>query len=487
MNTKTIFLIILFLFSIVEDNFGQELDRCWPLGYIDLVPTQEANLVFTSSGIRIDTVYRSATFGSECASISDSLGNMRFFSNGCMVGNANNDTMLNGSNLNNATCPSTYCAQTGGIVTQGCLILPDPGNSNRFYLFHQPCGANLYPTSLFVNEVDMSLDSGRGAVIGNDSLIFSNAMCDGTLTAVKHSNGIDWWVFLHERFTRRFIRYLLTSSGLSGPFFQSIGIVYNNDGWGLSRFSPDGKWFASSSQFGGIDLYNFNRCNGELSNYSYIDMPDSSSINFVEFSPNSRFLYSVWELDIHQFDLNSGNIPTSNQQVAILDTFISRNSRTYFWFPQLGPDGKIYISTAPSNTYLHVIEHPDSLGQSCTVLQHSISLPNSNYTLPNLPNYRLGPVDSLYCDTINQTNDLFAVDKNISIFPNPATNEISIRCENPYERINSLLLSDEFGQTLIFQKSSDGVLDIANQKSGVYFLVVETSSGSYYKKVVVIR
>jgi hypothetical protein len=487
MSAKAIFIFVLILFSKIENNYGQELDRCWPLGLVDWVPMQESNLVFTSLGFRIDTVYRSAKFGSECASISDSLGHMKFFSNGCMVGNADNDTMVNGANLNSVTCPRVDCEQVGGIVTQGCLILPDPGNANRFYLFHQPCGANVYPTNLFVSMVDMSLDSGRGAVVGIDSLIYSNAMCDASLTAVKHANGIDWWIFVHERFTNRFVRYLLTGSGLSGPFFQSIGIVYNDDGHGLSKFSSDGKWFASSTQFGGIDLYNFDRCNGELSNYLYIDMPDSSFINFVEFSPNSRFLYSVWKLDIHQFDLNSGNIPMSNQQVAILDTFISLNSRLFFWLPQVGPDGKIYISTAPANKFLHVIEHPDSIGQGCTVLQHSIALPNSNYTLPNFPNYRLGPVDSLYCDTINQIRNYFAENKNISIFPNPASNEISIRCENPYERIESLLLSDEFGQTLLYQKSSDDLLDVANQGRGLYFLVVETNRGKYYKKVVVVR
>ncbi len=480
-------LVIFILMFFQKNNYGQDFDKCWPLGRNAWTSNMHSNIVFTPSGIRIDTVYRDVVFGLTEASLSDNSGNLLIYTNGCTVMNALNDTMLNGDSINQSTCSNSYCQQIGGVVTQGSLILPTPGNPNLVYIFHEPCGPGsfLSPVSLYYSNVDLSLDSGRGAVINPNTILHSGNLCDGSLTAVKHSNGIDWWIIVHEKFTDKFIRFLLTDLGVSGPYFQNIGIVYSSDGHGNSRFSPDGNWYAASTQLGGIDLFHFDRCNGLFSDYNYIDLDDSLYLNFIEFSSNSRLLYATSTIVVNQFDLNATNIQSSGQQVGIYDGFIDHSAPTAFRMSQLGPDDKIYISCGPSGSYLHVIDQPNVLGINCNVLQHNIPLPNSNSTLPNLVNYRLGALDSLYCDTINSITNLQIENESISVFPNPSHEFISISTARKNELIESFRIFDQLGRVVKSEIYSDETINIRELKSGLYFIEVVSNKGKYFKKFVV--
>ncbi len=484
---KLLLLVIFILMFFQKNNYGQDFDKCWPLGVVPITPGLHSNLVFTPSGIRIDTAYREIEFGLTEASISDGSGNLLIYTNGCTVMNAMNDTMLNGDSINRSSCQNSLCSVVGGNVTQGSLILPDPLNSNMFYIFHEPCGPGSTgsPINLYYSKVDLSLDSGRGALVNGNTSLFSGNLSHGSLTAVKHANGNDWWVLLHEKSTTRFIRYLLTNLGISGPYFQTIGINYYSDGHGDSKFSPDGSMYASSTQLGGIDLFHFDRCSGLMSNYEYIDLPDSLFINFIEFSPDSRLLYASSYLVLNQFDLYAANIQASGQQVAIFDGFNINTAYTYFWMLQNGPDQKIYMSCAPGNIFLHVIDQPNVIGTGCNVFQHSIALPNSNEVLPNLVNYRLGALDSVICDTTNSIDDNTIASDRIIIFPNPASEFISISTVRKNELIESFRIFDQLGRVVKSEIYSDETTNIRELKSGLYFIEVVSNKGKYFKKFVV--
>jgi PKD repeat protein len=52
-----------------------------------------------------------------------------------------------------------------------------------------------------------------------------------------------------------------------------------------------------------------------------------------------------------------------------------------------------------------VIAKPNKEGQECDVRQHTIHIPtNYDRTMPNFPNYRLGPLDGSICDTLGIDN-----------------------------------------------------------------------------------
>jgi hypothetical protein len=99
---------------------------------------------------------------------------------------------------------------------------------------------------------------------------------------------------------------------------------------------------------------------------------------------------------------------------------------------QLAPDNRIYI-VAGSMYYYHVIENPNEAGIACNVNQHSFRLPTLNvFSIPNFPNYRLGPIDGSPCDTLgidNLTNINDKLDNNtepVQLYPNPATDYITL-------------------------------------------------------------
>ncbi|HMX40726.1 MAG TPA: PKD domain-containing protein, partial [Saprospiraceae bacterium] len=55
--------------------------------------------------------------------------------------------------------------------------------------------------------------------------------------------------------------------------------------------------------------------------------------------------------------------------------------------------------------YLHVIDQPDEAGTACGFRQQGIELPTVNQSsIPNFPNYRLGPLDGSPCDTLGLDN-----------------------------------------------------------------------------------
>jgi hypothetical protein len=103
---------------------------------------------------------------------------------------------------------------------------------------------------------------------------------------------------------------------------------------------------------------------------------------------------------------------------------------TLFDIAQLAPDGKIYIGTGNSTDKLHVIHSPDSAGLACNIEQHGIALPRyfSN-SLPNHPNYHLGPVDGSVCDSlgINASVPEGVMQAAVKAWPNPSTGTFTIR------------------------------------------------------------
>ena len=122
--------------------------------------------------------------------------------------------------------------------------------------------------------------------------------------------------------------------------------------------------------------------------------------------PNSRFLYALNASYVFQYDLQATDIAASKTLVAEWDGYVYEVSfATTFGVAQLGPDGKIYICTAFSTPFLHVIEYPDRKGVACQVHQRAILLPSYNdNSIPNHPNYHLGPLDGSACCTLGFEN-----------------------------------------------------------------------------------
>ncbi|MCB9294600.1 MAG: PKD domain-containing protein [Lewinellaceae bacterium] len=180
-------------------------------------------------------------------------------------------------------------------------------------------------------------------------------------------------------------------------------------GLGQALFSPDGtkhiRYNGISDQEGEYTtIYDFDRCTGELSNFRQFNYPQGGPAGGAAFSKNSRYLYTTSSIYIYQYDLWADDIEASRTLIAEYDGYLNFLPTT-FYQAQLGPDGKIYICASNGVRSLHVIHNPDAACPACGVEQHGIALPTYNaFSIPNQPNYRLGPIDGSPCDTLGIDN-----------------------------------------------------------------------------------
>ena len=130
----------------------------------------------------------------------------------------------------------------------------------------------------------------------------------------------------------------------------------------------------------------------------------ATSLSGISFSPNSRFIYFSEERNLYQIDLRDTN-PFENMEKVDSITDQSLPWGSQYFLHQLGPDGRIYISNAYSNFVMHVINKPNEKGKNSIPTFNSFALKTlGGKGIPNMPNYRLGPLDGSPCDTLDINN-----------------------------------------------------------------------------------
>ncbi|MBK9637227.1 MAG: T9SS type A sorting domain-containing protein [Bacteroidetes bacterium] len=363
--------------------------------------------------------------------MSDLAGNLLFYSNGFSICNDNNDTMLNGAGIDSSYV-LTQWYNDGQPAAQTMLVIPQPGNETRYYnIFHVTIdttwnnGVIAFENALKLRHtiIDMTLDSGRGAVIQRELPLMYDTLSAGQVQGVKHANGRDWWVLIPRYAGGVFYSFLVTPDTLIGPINQQLGPNLIGASFRHVIFSPDGNKYAFVDHRNHLLIYDFDRCSGVMSNAIQIPVLDSMIPRGVVFSPNSRYLYMSSNLFLYQFDTWATNVAASQITVAEWDSFYSPQPpfATTFYLPMLASDDKIYINTSNGTDRMHIINFPDSGGLACNVCQHCLVLPTFNsFTMPNYPNYFLGAETGSLCDTLTSVNDNIDLAISLTIKPNPA-------------------------------------------------------------------
>jgi len=474
--------------------YSQKRDNTWIMGYASASgrPYGLSLLNFNNGGP--DTSYLTAPmeFRHTCAIISDTGGSLLFYTNGAYIADASHDTMLNGSGINPSAFTNLWL--DGLPLAQGAIIIPDPGNSSMYYLFHEtgefPGPFGWQVKDLFYSKVDMALNGGLGAVTQKNQAAISDTLVNGELTAVKHANGRDWWLISHRWYSNIYYRLLITPNGIAPADTQHIGIQNGVGSSGQAVFSRDGRKFAKANNEIDLEILDFDRCSGLFSNPVNIAIPDTPAARGVAFSATSNYLYVSSTQYLYQYDLQAPNIDSSRITVATYDGFSDPNPpfRTYFYLAQLAPDNKIYLNTSNGTSYLHVIMNPDSAGLTCNVIQHGLKLPSYNsYTLPNFPYYKLGADSGSICDTISAVNNIRFDSTAISVFPNPSNDIVNIYLENPPISIPQLM--NTLGQISYVPTSRISAqywqLDCTGLRPGVYFLRIQYERRNFVQKILI--
>ena len=348
-------IILLFLFTLLPSLKAQKEANIWYFG-------NKAGLDF-NSGSPVPLT-NGAMFQYEgCATISDSNGNLLFYTNGQGVWNKYHQQMENGFGL-----------MGGQSSTQSAVIVKVPENDYLYYIFTVP--EEIGEDGLRYSIVDMTQDNGLGAVIEKN--IFLAAPTEEKVTAVKHHNNRDIWVITHLWDSDAFYVYLVTPEGLNtDPLISEVGSFHNGgDVHGSMKVSPDGRKLAIVYRtLRTVELFDFDIETGEISNY----LPFHSDIDWaygIEFSQDASLMYvgDYYERSrIIQFDLNAG----SNDDIINSGIEIGTVSNTHLGALQMGTDGKIYVAKHDNlvgDHYLGVINNPEKRGLACNFVEDGLYL-----------------------------------------------------------------------------------------------------------------
>ncbi len=302
----------------------------------------------------------------------------------------------------------------GFPALDGALVLPVPQSDNEYSLIYH--FAEPHPTLGFLvsefkeSRVRLNADSSFTLLSKDQVVIPRHLWYTQRVNACRHANGRDWWIIVSEADSPIYYAFVLDPDGIH---IDHQGDVGENLKYGLGQvaFSPNGNFMArmdAISQTEGqyITLFSFDRCSGDL---SFIDQFHTSAGYFTGavFSPSERFLYADDNTHLWQWDLLANDIASSQTLIDTFDGFIEPGwFGTYFGPMALAPDGRIYIApTSGGSRRFHVIDRPDLPSPDCRFLQHHIFLDKWNArSMPNIPNFRLGPIDGSPCDTLDINN-----------------------------------------------------------------------------------
>ncbi len=295
----------------------------------------------------------------------------------------------------------------------------------------------------------------------------------------------------------KYHRFLVTPEGIIGPWIQEIGPNFTIDGGSFisGKFSSSGdKYVRGWVSEGKSVVFDFDRCNGLLSND--ISIKYSPKLNIVEniLSPSGKFLYLSTHSKKQLFQVDLANFSFPLVEIANSKNILCSGKEYSFTSFQYGPDGKIYIDGGLEKFCISVINEPDKMFPDCDVNVASIEIPFSNLSFPYFPNYRLGPLIGSGCDTLSTSTITVEEIPKISIYPNPVSTTLSLELNNKLSHEKSFSLT-------IYQPSGKEIykgeipafayihnVDVSTWPAGMYyFSVTDDRYRSYNGKFIVVR
>lgn len=455
-----------------------------------------ANILdFTNNPFTISRYARNLSLSNLNIGIYDNYNNLIFYSNGNKVFNGFHRLIEGADSLNfdidwnSPPYENSYFGEYYiNLFPESMLAFQSITNPNQYYLIASNINKEEYTfPKLTYSLLDMSLNDGRGKMIQKESVIKKGGFAE-TISACRHSNGKDWWIFSKEYESNCYTKLKLNAEGIKefqpkqciGWEFKKTTI--SNSEIKSSKFSWNGKYYAVLS-IKGLEVFDFDRCTGELYNRRETKLPDTiwqMALNGLCFSPNSQLIYITTSTVLFQYNIFNKELLKVVDYDGFEDTIAVGGSalETYFAYPQLAPNGRIYISTGNGTRYLHEIEHPDSIGIACHVKQHAVNFLVYNGGLPNFPNYELG-ADTCTRGALSNLN----ID-DFYLYPNPASEFLLIETRSlsdfTFEIHN--LLGKKYSEGAITNK-----IDVSSLSEGIYFLTLVTNETRIVKKFEVRR
>lgn len=321
-------------------------------------------------------------------------------------------------------------------------------------------------------------------VIKVDTLLRNDTILGAGIQACRHANGRDWWIFSNTWNQKQYLRGLLTPYGLNFDVYEGPGPdIFQNSG--QNHFSADGTklFHYISVPNRKMQIYDFDRCTGELSNFREIDFssfipfppydftpyvlsPDASKIYMGRSNPGIEQSYQNIQVDV-----NSG------EMIVVADSV---------YVPCLTPNLKWVVSGYQEVPFtlidkLNVYTQPNELGHDCGRIKDLYSLFIDGFRTEPIEyaNHLLGPIDGSSCDTLG-LDDETSIKKveqfSFTVYPNPGNELIHFTADLPLPL--KLTIRDNQGRTIIeksFNQSSFIIQEgIAELNTGIYFVELKS-------------
>jgi hypothetical protein len=455
MKQAFLFLCYGYFVGLFAQNGDTKRDYIWRSGY-GFSPAPVTIWNFQYKPTYIDSFVKQQLNQRAFSIISNTDGNVLLFSNGCMVSNSTENII---TNINTGSVRSQYCPPNGyGYTAASMLILPVPADSNSFIVFHTHLVERFYIEADALMTTKLTKNQGTFTARYVDSVLIRDTLERVHLAACRHANGQDWWLLHPKAGTNLYHKVFFSNQGFQKSQ-QSIGYPSDirENSIGQAVFSPDGTKYVRYNVHSDIRIFDFDRCTGQLSNPLRIPIRDASdrtgSVGCA-ISASSRFLYIISSEYIYQFDLQAIDVAASKTIVLTYDPSLDlpQEASHDFTEGQLGPDGKIYVSSAGGRRVLHLIEAPDSAGLACRAVQRRFVLKSPIMdAIPRFPNFRLGSLRGSACDTLTAMQELsHSGGYEMKLYPNPATEMLTIDVAMPDFDIQNLSIdvSDVFGHSV---------------------------------------
>ncbi|TVR84758.1 MAG: T9SS C-terminal target domain-containing protein, partial [Chitinophagaceae bacterium] len=355
----------------------------------------------------------------------------------------------------------TYMLITTGYNPDFWYYFLNPEVKNPYTCFNN--GVSFYNYPFWYYHIFERTANGHFNIVEKNNLFLKDKRMGARLSAARHANGKDWWLLMQTVHCNNqpggeIYRFLVKDGEISAPhIIPADNELYGfRDDVGRIIFSHDAEKVIFTSMHGQVDVYDFNRCNGDITFLSslgynptstFLNSPSDDSLKIhgiygASLSPNNRFLYVnntallnsdlfnpfCDSLFIYRFDLHDLGKREVLIQMKACDTLAFGHMNT-------APNRKIYMShlryeqkmLQPDNpywdssmAYMPAIVNPDEedindvifdlehlyLGDSAKM---SGSLPYFVNHLGALPVYQTGAIqDTLqacYGDTIQLGKD----------------------------------------------------------------------------------
>jgi gliding motility-associated-like protein len=354
------------------------------------------------------------------ATISDASGQLLFYTNGFWVWNRNHHLFPELTNgISGYASPTAQTVgypplmpHTGGNPQQATTIVKKPGSQHLYYIFSLSSSGVVY-----YSLVDMTLNNGLGGIVAGHKGIYLYHGFTEKMNVVAGCDNV--WLVGRSKLLNEYHALEIRDTGIvSTPVISTVGLLPID--WyrtGSIRFSADGTMMAAACGLGtyqssGIELYDFDKVNGIVSNARVLDSGSVSRCYYgVCFSEDGSKLYATessfyqygyygtfYPGKLRQFDLSLGSTAAISASNTILYTeptlFPERVGDV-----QRAADGKVYFSSAYGNVPFHVVQNPNLPGIAAGVQIAGLSFPQSGAkrAMPN--DIAIAPIP----DTVTRT------------------------------------------------------------------------------------